>query len=207
MAPDSIRQKCHLPEPNPTEGRPILSGMWLTEPAKIERILRWKEKVQKPQSQREKKQNYNNTPPTSEPLLPKGLYLYNVSSQSYIIDTLSHIIDTLSHIIDTLSHIIDTLSHTIDTLSHIIDTLSHIIDTLSHIIDTLSHTIDTLIHTLTPISPVLTLTATSRFFWTTEAKETEDTTLSSTTSSRCSHEKGVESFTNHVDVYCYSLNF
>ena len=90
MAPDSIRQKCHLPEPNPTEGRPILSGMWLTEPAKIERILRWKEKVQKPQSQREKKHNYNNTPPTSEPLLPKGLYLYNVSSQSYIIDTLSH---------------------------------------------------------------------------------------------------------------------
>ena len=82
-APDSLRQRNKLPEPNPTEGRPILSGMWLTDPAKIETILRWKEKVRKSQPQREKKRYYNNTPPTSKPSFPKGLYLYNDSSVSF----------------------------------------------------------------------------------------------------------------------------
>ena len=75
-APERIRQKTTLPDPNPTEGRPILSGIWLTDPEKIEQILKWKQKVKKQQPEEKRNHRGKSEAPTSKPVTKKSLYRF-----------------------------------------------------------------------------------------------------------------------------------
>ena len=87
-APERIVQKARMPDPNPTEGRPILSGIWLTDPEKIKQILKWKENIKKryPEEKRkrhpgEKRKLHGKAEaPTSKPVYPKALYRYRLHS-------------------------------------------------------------------------------------------------------------------------------
>ena len=119
-APKRILQETRMPDPNPTEGRPILSGIWLTDPEKIKQILKWKENIKKRYPEEKRKRHPEQKrklpgkgeAPTSKPASPKGLYCYRLHS----LTPLSH--STLSlHSLTPLSH--STLSlHSLTPLSH-----------------------------------------------------------------------------------------
>ena len=106
-APKRILQETRMPDPNPTEGKPILSGIWLTDPEKIKQILKWKENIKKRYPEEKRKQHREQKrkhpgkgeAPTSKPASPKGLYCYRLHS----LTPLSH--STLSlHSLTPLSH-------------------------------------------------------------------------------------------------------